>query len=56
MYLNTTFIYFISAEIECEPPNNVLSKFEGKMTWEGETYAMDNEKILLRGNMDFELI
>ncbi|XP_052238841.1 phospholipid-transporting ATPase ID-like isoform X1 [Dreissena polymorpha] len=38
-----------NAEIVCEPPNNRLPKFEGKMTWKGETYSLDNDKILLRG-------
>jgi len=36
-------------EVICEPPNNVLSKFEGALTWKDETYSLDNEKILLRG-------
>ena len=35
--------------IQCEAPNNVLSKFEGTLSWKGETYALDNERILLRG-------
>ncbi|CAL1528456.1 unnamed protein product [Lymnaea stagnalis] len=38
-----------NAEIVSEPPNNMLSKFEGKMQWNGKTYSLDNEKILLRG-------
>ncbi|XP_061173157.1 phospholipid-transporting ATPase ID-like isoform X1 [Saccostrea echinata] len=37
------------AEIKCEAPNNNLSKFEGTMTWRGQKYSLDNEKILLRG-------
>ena len=39
----------IAAELLCEPPNNRLSKFEGTMKWNGETYALDNEKMMLRG-------
>ena len=35
--------------IMCEPPNNNLSKFEGTLTWEGKSYPLDNECILLRG-------
>jgi len=35
--------------VECEPPNNVLSKFEGVMRWRRESYALDNDKVLLRG-------
>ncbi|XP_041374106.1 phospholipid-transporting ATPase ID-like isoform X1 [Gigantopelta aegis] len=37
------------AEIICEAPNNRLNKFEGKLTWKGKTYPIDNDKILLRG-------
>ena len=38
-----------TAEVHCEPPNNVLSKFEGTLTYKGQTYSLDNDKILLRG-------
>ncbi len=38
-----------NGHVVCEPPNNNLSRFEGKLTWEGQTYALDNERILLRG-------
>ncbi|XP_022330149.1 phospholipid-transporting ATPase ID-like isoform X3 [Crassostrea virginica] len=37
------------ADIKCEAPNNNLSKYEGTMTWRGQKYSLDNEKILLRG-------
>ncbi|XP_060551753.1 phospholipid-transporting ATPase ID-like [Ruditapes philippinarum] len=36
-------------EIICEAPNNRLPKFEGKLNWQGQTYSLDNDKILLRG-------
>ncbi|XP_016279520.1 phospholipid-transporting ATPase FetA-like isoform X2 [Monodelphis domestica] len=36
-------------EVRCDPPNNKLDKFTGVLIHEGETYALDNEKILLRG-------
>ena len=39
----------LSAEVECEPPNNVLSRFEGVMSWRGESFSLDNDKVLLRG-------
>jgi len=39
----------ISAEVQCERPNNELSKFEGVMTWRHESFSLDNDKILLRG-------
>jgi len=38
-----------NAELLCEPPNNRLSRFEGNMKWNGETHALDNEKMMLRG-------
>ena len=44
------FLFLLSsAEVICEAPNNRLPKFEGKMTWNGESYSLDNDKILLRG-------
>uniref|UniRef100_A0A3B4EEH5 Phospholipid-transporting ATPase n=1 Tax=Pygocentrus nattereri TaxID=42514 RepID=A0A3B4EEH5_PYGNA len=36
-------------EVHCEAPNNRLDKFTGTLTVQGETYALDNERILLRG-------
>ncbi|XP_050400643.1 phospholipid-transporting ATPase ID isoform X2 [Patella vulgata] len=38
-----------SAELLCEPPNNRLSKFDGKLTYNRKEYSLDNEKVLLRG-------
>lgn len=38
-----------SAEIECEPPNNNLLRFEGKLTWNDEIHSLKNDNILLRG-------
>ena len=37
--------------IVSEPPNNNLSRFEGTLTWEGKSYPLDNECILLRGTV-----
>jgi len=37
------------AEVECEPPNNILSKFEGAMTWRDKSHSLDNDRVLLRG-------
>ncbi|KTF85222.1 hypothetical protein cypCar_00012810 [Cyprinus carpio] len=37
------------SEVRCEPPNNRLDKFTGTLTVRGETFALDNERILLRG-------
>uniref|UniRef100_U3I3S3 Phospholipid-transporting ATPase n=1 Tax=Anas platyrhynchos platyrhynchos TaxID=8840 RepID=U3I3S3_ANAPP len=36
-------------EVKCEAPNNKLDKFTGTLTLRGEKYALDNEKMLLRG-------
>ncbi|BES87630.1 E1-E2 ATPase [Nesidiocoris tenuis] len=36
-------------EILCEPPNNLLNKFEGTLLWNGNKYSLDNEKVVLRG-------
>ncbi|XP_020486231.2 phospholipid-transporting ATPase ID [Labrus bergylta] len=36
-------------EVHCEPPNNRLDKFKGVLTVNGQTYALDNDKVLLRG-------
>uniref|UniRef100_A0A8C2GC90 Phospholipid-transporting ATPase n=1 Tax=Cyprinus carpio TaxID=7962 RepID=A0A8C2GC90_CYPCA len=38
-----------NGEVRCEPPNNRLDKFTGTLTMRGETFALDNERILLRG-------
>eukprot|EP00095_Tigriopus_kingsejongensis_P008981 maker-scaffold570_size134912-snap-gene-0.9 protein:Tk08981 transcript:maker-scaffold570_size134912-snap-gene-0.9-mRNA-1 annotation:"phospholipid-transporting atpase id" len=38
-----------NGHIVCEPPNNNLSRFQGTLSWEGQTYPLDNENILLRG-------
>ncbi|CAH1795962.1 unnamed protein product [Owenia fusiformis] len=36
-------------EIKCEAPNNRLSKYEGMLKWNDNTYSLDNDKMLLRG-------
>ncbi|KAL3278639.1 hypothetical protein HHI36_016178 [Cryptolaemus montrouzieri] len=36
-------------EIVCEPPNNLLNKFEGVLTFRNKQYPLDNDKIILRG-------
>uniref|UniRef100_A0A8C5CE30 Phospholipid-transporting ATPase n=1 Tax=Gadus morhua TaxID=8049 RepID=A0A8C5CE30_GADMO len=50
--LDGTFILkcvFPTGEVRCEPPNNRLDKFKGTLTVNGQTYALDNDKVLLRG-------
>uniref|UniRef100_A0A3Q3XA32 Phospholipid-transporting ATPase n=1 Tax=Mola mola TaxID=94237 RepID=A0A3Q3XA32_MOLML len=39
----------LSGEVRCEPPNNRLDKFRGNLVLDGQTYALDNDKVLLRG-------
>jgi len=36
-------------EINCEPPNNRLDRFEGKLTYREKSYHIDNSRMLLRG-------
>uniref|UniRef100_A0AAX7TFR4 Phospholipid-transporting ATPase n=1 Tax=Astatotilapia calliptera TaxID=8154 RepID=A0AAX7TFR4_ASTCA len=38
-----------SSEVRCEPPNNRLDKFKGTLTMNDDIYALDNDKMLLRG-------
>lgn len=38
-----------NGEVRCEPPNNRLDKFKGVLSLDGQTYSLDNEKLLLRG-------
>uniref|UniRef100_A0AAX7USF9 Phospholipid-transporting ATPase n=1 Tax=Astatotilapia calliptera TaxID=8154 RepID=A0AAX7USF9_ASTCA len=38
-----------NGEVRCEPPNNRLDKFKGTLTLNGERYALNNDKVLLRG-------
>ncbi|KAM9338399.1 phospholipid-transporting ATPase ID-like [Symphorus nematophorus] len=38
-----------NGEVRCEPPNNRLDKFKGTLAVDGQTYALDNDKMLLRG-------
>uniref|UniRef100_A0A7N6B3X7 Phospholipid-transporting ATPase n=1 Tax=Anabas testudineus TaxID=64144 RepID=A0A7N6B3X7_ANATE len=43
-------VYFVlQGEVRCEPPNNRLDRFTGTLTYAGQKYPLDNEKILLRG-------
>lgn len=38
-----------NGEIICEPPNNLLNKFDGTLVWQNQRYPLDNDKVLLRG-------
>ena len=39
----------VAAEIECERPNHHLGRFEGNLSWKGQTWTLKNENLLLRG-------
>uniref|UniRef100_A0A3Q3X8Y6 Phospholipid-transporting ATPase n=1 Tax=Mola mola TaxID=94237 RepID=A0A3Q3X8Y6_MOLML len=38
-----------NGEVCCEAPNNRLDRFMGTLSYAGQKYALDNEKVLLRG-------
>ncbi|XP_051857820.1 phospholipid-transporting ATPase ID isoform X4 [Drosophila albomicans] len=42
-------LWNFNGEIICERPNNLLNKFEGTLIWKNQRFALDNDKILLRG-------
>jgi magnesium-transporting ATPase (P-type) len=42
-------LWEFNGEIICEPPNNLLNKFDGTLIWRNQRYPLDNEKVLLRG-------
>lgn len=42
-------LWRFNGEIVCEPPNNLLNKFDGTLMWNNQRYSLDNEKVLLRG-------
>ncbi|XP_030564807.1 phospholipid-transporting ATPase ID isoform X2 [Drosophila novamexicana] len=42
-------LWSFNGEIICERPNNLLNKFEGTLIWRNQRFALDNDKILLRG-------
>ena len=37
-----------SVEMSCEPPNNRLDKFKGKLVYKDTMYPLDNENVILR--------
>ncbi|XP_043278571.1 probable phospholipid-transporting ATPase IM isoform X10 [Venturia canescens] len=46
---NNELVGEFDGEIVCETPNNLLNKFDGTLTWRGNRYVLDNDKIILRG-------
>lgn len=39
----------MAGEVRCEPPNDRLDRFQGTLLVDGQTFALDNEQVLLRG-------
>lgn len=54
---NTCIVSSDQGRVTCEEPNSRMHSFTGTLQWRGETYALDSERILLRGcklrNTDF---
>uniref|UniRef100_A0A671VYY4 Phospholipid-transporting ATPase n=1 Tax=Sparus aurata TaxID=8175 RepID=A0A671VYY4_SPAAU len=46
---NIDVLASFNGEVRGEPPNNRLDKFKGILSLDGQTYALDNDKVLLRG-------
>ncbi|XP_051021041.1 phospholipid-transporting ATPase FetA [Acomys russatus] len=46
---NLELLSAFNGEIRCEPPNNKLDKFSGTLSYLGDTYFLDHERLLLRG-------
>lgn len=42
-------LWQFNGDIICEPPNNLLNRFDGTLLWNNQRFSLDNEKILLRG-------
>ncbi|XP_060234521.1 phospholipid-transporting ATPase FetA isoform X2 [Meriones unguiculatus] len=46
---NLELLSAFNGEIRCELPNNKLDKFSGTLSYLGDTYFLDHERLLLRG-------
>nr|XP_034359017.1 phospholipid-transporting ATPase FetA-like [Arvicanthis niloticus] len=46
---NLELLSAFNGEVRCEPPNNKLDKFSGTLSYLGDTYLLDSERLLLRG-------
>ncbi|XP_076127026.1 phospholipid-transporting ATPase ID [Alosa pseudoharengus] len=46
---SVTALAAFNGEVRCEPPNNRLDRFTGTLSFAGQKYPLDNEKVLLRG-------
>ncbi|XP_038203420.1 phospholipid-transporting ATPase FetA [Arvicola amphibius] len=46
---NLQLLSAFDGEVRCEPPNNKLDKFSGILTYLGDNYFLDHDRLLLRG-------
>nr|XP_023400931.1 phospholipid-transporting ATPase FetA-like [Loxodonta africana]XP_023400932.1 phospholipid-transporting ATPase FetA-like [Loxodonta africana] len=46
---NLELLSAFDGKVNCEPPNNKLDKFTGILTYKGNKYLLDHDKLLLRG-------
>ncbi|XP_010617620.1 phospholipid-transporting ATPase FetA isoform X4 [Fukomys damarensis] len=46
---NLELLSAFDGEVKCDPPNNKLDKFAGILTYKGQKYLLDHDKLLLRG-------
>ncbi|XP_023583104.1 phospholipid-transporting ATPase FetA-like [Trichechus manatus latirostris] len=46
---NLELLSAFDGKVKCEPPNNKLDKFTGILTYKGNKYLLDHDKLLLRG-------
>ncbi|GAB1288428.1 Phospholipid-transporting ATPase FetA [Apodemus speciosus] len=46
---NLELLSAFNGEVRCEPPNNKLDRFSGTLSYLGNTYLLDAERLLLRG-------
>ncbi|XP_038966917.1 phospholipid-transporting ATPase FetA isoform X3 [Rattus norvegicus] len=46
---NLELLSAFNGEVRCEPPNNKLDRFSGTLSYLGDTYFLDYERLLLRG-------
>lgn len=46
---NLELLSSFNGEVRCDPPNNKLDKFSGTLSYLGNTYLLNHERLLLRG-------
>ncbi|XP_037350503.1 phospholipid-transporting ATPase FetA-like isoform X2 [Talpa occidentalis] len=46
---NLKLLSAFNGEVKCETPNNKLDRFAGVLSYKGNNYSLDHDKLLLRG-------